>query len=924
SFIDGASVHVAFRYVSSGTGGGSAANWRLDAIEIFSAPSVWVINEIHADPDGTPAGDANGDGTRDSKDDEFVEIINSSDADLDISGWTISDGFDVRHTFPAGTVVSNSCAVVVFGGGTPTGAFGGSSVQTASSGRLGLNNGGDSVTLKNGDAEIVSYGYGGEGGDNQSLTRDPDVTGSAPLVKHSTATGSGGALFSPGTKVDGSVLDGCTGPDEVFIHDVQGDGMSSTLAGQLVVVEGIVVGDFQSDGNGADGDLGGFNLQEEDADADADSLTSEGVFVFDGATPAVDVAAGDLVRVTGLVSEVNGLTEITPTSVEVSSSGNPLPAATLLTFPVSATDALEAYEGMSVTVTQPMYISEFFNFDRYNEVVLTSARQFQATAVFTPGSPDAALLASSNALGRITLDDGRTESNPDPALHPNGAVFDLTNLFRGGDVVNNVTGVIDYARDLYRIQPTEGADYTALNARTSAPDDVGGSMTVAAFNVLNYFTTLDSRGADTEEEFRRQRDKIFSALAVIDADVVGLIEIENNGTAVDDLVTGLNSVVGAGTYAYVDTGPIGPDEIAVAFIYKPETVDAIGAHAVLDDAAFLDPNGLGEAKNRPALAQTFQDKGTGGVATVVVNHLKSKGSECGPADDDPEAGSCNLTRTLAAQALADWLDTDPTDSGDEDFLIIGDLNSYDKEDPIVAMEAAGYTDLVGLFGGEFAYSYVFDGSLGYLDYAMANEALLDEVTGVTVWHINADEPDLIDYDVSFKKPAQDLLYAPDAYRSSDHDPVVIGLALHTAKDLKEATSIELSALLPTGDRQDDHFIQKAIGRVDDSLNPARWTGPATLDLKTGKLVFDADHQAVQELVKVATVDVQWAIDWILTADRQLALQQLNAAILGGGNPSRIVQAQANLADAAAHIAVGDFVDAVLDYKKAWVNAVKAQ
>ena len=125
--------------------------------------------------------------------------------------------------------------------------------------------------------------------------------------------------------------------------------------------------------------------------------------------------------------------------------------------------------------------------------------------------------------------------------------------------------------------------------------------------------------------------------------------------------------------------------------------------------------------------------------------------------------------------LLDWLGTDPTGSGDGDFLIMGDLNSYDKEDPIDALVGGGYTDLLYQLLGENAYSYVFDGQLGYLDYAMVNADLLEETTGVTVWHINADEPDLIDYDTSFKKDAQDAIYAPDAYRASDHDPVITGL-----------------------------------------------------------------------------------------------------------------------------------------------------
>ena len=372
----------------------------------------------------------------------------------------------------------------------------------------------------------------------------------------------------------------------------------------------------------------------------------------------------------------------------------------------------------------------------------------------------------------------------------------------------NAVGVLGFDFGLYRIQPTAPADYTAVNLRPEAPEDVGGNITVAAFNVLNYFTTLDDgvndicgplenqecRGADNAEEFTRQRDKIIAALVEMDADVVGLIEIENHPADVPtaDLVSGLNAVMGAGTYAYIETGAIGTDAIRQAFIYKPASVSPVGDYAVLDDPSFTNPLGyVDEAGNpaeqsRPALAQTFQDNETGGIVTVVVNHLKSKGSACGPGDDDPVQGNCNLTRALGAQALVDWLATDPTDSSDEDFLIIGDLNAYDKEDPIDVILAGSddtlgtgddYTDLLFHFIGEFAYTYLFDGQLGYLDHALAIQDLLAEVTGATVWHINADEPDLIDYDTSFKSDAQDAIYAPDPYRSSDHDPVIVGLDL---------------------------------------------------------------------------------------------------------------------------------------------------
>ncbi|HEY3477198.1 MAG TPA: ExeM/NucH family extracellular endonuclease, partial [Anaerolineales bacterium] len=600
-------------------------------------------------------------------------------------------------------------------------------------------------------------------------------------------------------------LDYCAA-DYTPIYDIQGSGTDAAITGD-VITQRVVVGDFE----GPSG-IGGFYLQ--DATGDGDPATSDGLFVYTGS--ADTVSAGQLVSIAGFARErfnqtalqgadANDAT-VPATNIVVCGSGSVDPVDVTMPFPDAT--YLERFEGMLVRFPQDLVISEFFNYDRFGEIVLTMERQFQPTAVFEPDSPERADLAASNSLNRITLDDGLGIQNPTFTRHPNGDAFSLENRFRHGDTVANAVGVLGFDFGLYRIQPTAPADYTAVNLRPEAPEDVGGNITVAAFNVLNYFTTLDDgvndicgplenqecRGADNAEEFTRQRDKIIAALVEINADVVGLIEIENHPADVPttDLVEGLNDVMGAGTYAYIATGAIGTDAIRQAFIYKPASVSPVGEYAVLDDPSFTNPLGYVDEggnpaeQSRPALAQTFQDNETGGIVTVVVNHLKSKGSACGPGDDDPVQGNCNLTRTLGAQALVDWLATDPTGSDDEDFLIIGDLNAYDKEDPIdVILEGADdtlgtgddYTDLLFHFIGEFAYTYLFDGQLGYLDYALAIQDLLDEVTGATVWHINADEPDLIDYDTSFKSDAQDAIYAPDPYRSSDHDPVTVGLEL---------------------------------------------------------------------------------------------------------------------------------------------------
>lgn len=786
-----------------------------------------IINEVDADTDGTDVL-------------EFVELYDGGEGNTSLDGLTLVffngsvdtsyaaydlDGFS---TDANGYFLLGNAAVVP----TPSIVFADNFLQ----------NGADAVALYQDDAVNFPNGtavtttnlldaivYDTSDADDLELlvllnagqpqVNEGDVGNSAADSSQRCANGSGGRLNTstydqfaptPGTDNLCQIVDPPLSCDDnsviTLISAIQGNGAASPLQGSTIVIDGVVVGDFQSNASADNGDLNGFYVQEEDSDADADPATSEGVFVFAAAT---DVAIGDHVRIEGTVTEyvtssgASSMTELINNTVVVCATPAAMPTATEVTLPVAALADLERYEGMLVTLPQSLTIAEFFNFDRFGEIVLATDRQYTPTAVVEPG-PDAIALAATQALARITLDDGRSSQNPDPAIHPNGAIFDLTNTFRGGDLVQGVTGVMDDTFALYRIQPVQGANYTSVNPRPAQPNDVGGSLKVASFNVLNYFTTIDDgvndicgpagnqecRGADDANELARQRAKIIAALSTMNADVVGLLEIENHPGDVPtaDLVSGLNDLMGAGTYAYIETGAIGTDAIRVAIIYKPGSVTPAGSYAVLDSSV---DSRFDDAKNRPALAQSFMENSTGEIFTVAVNHLKSKGSDCndvGDPDLGDGAGNCNLTRQAAAQALVDWLAADPTGSGDPDALIIGDLNSYDKEDPIDAILAGpddvlgtedDYTDLIFAFGGEFAYGYVFDGKVGYLDHGLASSSLVGQVTGATEWHINSDEPDLLDYDTSFKADAQDALYEPNAYRSSDHDAVIVGLNLLT-------------------------------------------------------------------------------------------------------------------------------------------------
>ena len=173
-----------------------ASNAKTNA---FTTTYDFIINEIHADPHSTN-GDANGDGTVNTSEDEFVELFNDEENSVNISGWTLSDITQIRHTFPNNTTINSKTAIVIFGGGNPTGSFGGAMVAKASSNQLGLNNTGDKIILSDGTNEVASYEYGNEANHDQSITRDPDLTGN--FVKHSDATGSNGTLFSPGMKIN--------------------------------------------------------------------------------------------------------------------------------------------------------------------------------------------------------------------------------------------------------------------------------------------------------------------------------------------------------------------------------------------------------------------------------------------------------------------------------------------------------------------------------------------------------------------------------------------------------------------------------------------------------------------------------------------------------------------------------------------------
>ncbi|MEM8632553.1 MAG: ExeM/NucH family extracellular endonuclease [Pseudomonadota bacterium] len=602
-------------------------------------------------------------------------------------------------------------------------------------------------------------------------------------------------------------------PEALKIHEVQGSGAASTRVGETVILTGVVTRVFL-----ADDQIGGFFLQEEDSDADGDATTSEGIFVISDLA-ASELSEGQIVTVTGDVTETAGETRIVAETVVVDDAGDNsgLVAATDL-FGTNAEDR-EQLEGMLVSLDE-VTVTETFYLERDSQYIVSQGGLLeQYTQSVEPGSANAAdfeAWSEANANRSIFFDDGSNRGDlQNPAaisvIDGNDGVLGFEDTFTMGDTLTGVTGVLSVdigAFDAGGLVVRGGrGTYANTDLAQDTPPDVGGDIQVASLNVLNFFTTLDEgdnetetgdgpRGADTASEFERQLDKLVTHILTLDADIIGLQELENSSTdaAVTALVDALNAQLGEEIYAFVGTGltrtgaPADRQPITNGIIYQSDVVSQVGDTAVLDTGAFVDPNETGAGRNRPAVTATFENE-DGATVTVSSNHLKSKGSsglsagDAGNPDSDQGDGQgfWNDTRAKAAAELADWLDGNPTGVEADNTLIVGDLNAYAGEDPVKALLDAGYLNTVAEQSGTDEYGYVFAGEWGTLDYIMGIGDAFDGTEGSytsAIWNANAPFPTVYGFDESFQPMppgSQDLFDANDPFRASDHSPVLIGL-----------------------------------------------------------------------------------------------------------------------------------------------------
>lgn len=590
------------------------------------------------------------------------------------------------------------------------------------------------------------------------------------------------------------------------IHSIQGAGMTA-ISGSYTV-EAIVTGVYPTLSPA------GFYIQEEDADMDADIKTSEGIFVVSSTA----VAIGDKVKVVGNALESTASPSfsqavISASAVSIMSSGNPMPTASNIKLPLSDTNDFEQYEGMIVRFVDTLTVTDNYNLGRYGEIGLSQGGiLYQPSQIVDLNDPTASGTTASgksnlaaisaqtlqNKLRSILLDDGR-------GTIPTLPYVNADSTLRIGSTIDSLWGIMGYAFSKYRIQPTSLPNVKINFAPRPSLPNVGAAANVriASFNVLNYFNGdgagggfPTARGAHSAAEFTRQRDKIINALVAINADVVGLIEIENDGigsnSAIQDLVNGINAVLGAGSYSIINDGASiqtnCTDAIRCGIIYKSSVVTPIGSAMISTNTIF----------NRPPLAQAFKVNSSDSLFSFVINHFKSKScsGSTGANTDQADGQACyNELRKQQAGELVNYIQSTiiPT-AGTNNIISMGDYNAYFEEDPLDSIRSKGFVVLSNALN----YSYQFGGMMGSLDNAFVSSTLNSRVTGIAKWTINSPEPTHLGYDDLKDDGGSDFAnpwagtYSSSPFRSSDHDPVIVGLNLSKKTGIAESQKASFS------------------------------------------------------------------------------------------------------------------------------------
>ncbi|HGY9595477.1 TPA: ExeM/NucH family extracellular endonuclease [Vibrio campbellii] len=803
-----------------------------------------------------------------------VEIANTGDAAVTLTGYELAKssngGGTWGSTFDLSQVTLQANQVYVLAHGDASDAIKAVADHTEKS-----------VTNFNGDDPIALL-KDGEVHDIIGVMGDVDFGKDTTLVRNSDAlTPSATYDASQWTAFEKDNIDGlgelnATEPPAPFacevdgqqpnfttIQDIQGEGDTSPFIDGYPYItdeDHFVTGVVTAVTTGL---TKGFYLQA--LESDNNDKTSEGLFIHTDAADT-ELKAGDVVCVKGKVQEYYSNTQLASDANSYVKTGtSDIPRVTDLVIKEGETlrEALERHEGMQVELTSAsdLFVTRNFSYDydsRRNNMMLShEAPLFKPTQLHAAESDAAVELAKDNAANRVYLESDGKAPNGQIPYYPDFAKDadqdgSSEQHIRLGSRVEGLQGVVAYSYNEYRLIATNEVDNTNFVttgegfdvARKDAPAIADSDLRIASFNVLNYFNSVadsghenptgQNRGATNLDEFLIQQAKIVAAMNKMDADIIGLMEVENNGfgdsSAVKNLVDALNAEIedAEDHYTYVEIADqdkyqdeyFGSDAIMVAILYRAnEVTPKEAAKVIVTPEQHIEENTItrgDDAEGNPAydkyqrhsLLQTFTVKETGKDLSVVVNHFKSKGSECieewiaGVEDSEPAdlQGNCNNFRVSAANVVGDAL------KGIEgDVLVMGDLNAYGMEDPLLTLtdyskekygrdiytaayttigggelqvektkieKGYGYHNLNTVLHGADTFSYTYSGELGNLDHALASNSLAQKVVAIEDWHINSLESNLFEYS---SKYTGDMPKYKDAFSASDHDPVIIAI-----------------------------------------------------------------------------------------------------------------------------------------------------
>jgi len=527
------------------------------------------------------------------------------------------------------------------------------------------------------------------------------------------------------------------------IADVQGDTAESAMLGQKVTVKGIVT--LVQNGQG---------LYMEEPDSDADERTSNAIFVeLDDL--ATGIEKGSLISARGEVSEIGSgrysMTAITGVDELVNCLSRQALPLTDVSLPLNG-PGREALEGMRITITDVLTVTDVYRLSRGNLTLSGSGLQFAPTEVVAPGKEAAELLARNRAFSLPVLLMKET---------------DQAGLLISGTIIENITGVL--AHDDYDLRISLQSISTGPAISFTAPGrPATDTLRVGGMNLHNYFNGDGKgqgfptpRGAETVDEFIQQRGRIGAAIRVLNPHIIGVVELENDGFGPDSATQDFIQLANTETQnSWAVARPVddntGDDAITVGLFYRKDRLKAIGPAQTLTGPEFN--------SSRQPLAQLFQSKLDGGTILIVINHLKSKGScpDSGENADQKDGQGCwNPMRLASAKKMSAWATDLAVSAGTVNILILGDMNAYRNEDPVDAIRQAGFIELMDK-RQEQPYSYAYYGQHGTLDYAFVSAGLLEQVQQAFIWNVNAVMP------INMTLPQPWLGF-------SDHDPVVVDI-----------------------------------------------------------------------------------------------------------------------------------------------------